>query len=194
MSKKVITLIGSTRGKKTASESIVNYLFNDVNEVELRKYRAHEIFNKKEKLDVFMNDLKDGDILLISSPVYVHSLPYPLTVVLEQMAGKEFKSCWQSKKILAVFHSGYPEDIQRKASFKICENFANETSMKWMGGLGFGGSPLIAGRPLEEVGSFTKWMRKSLDELRISLIEGNEISADAYKMAKKHFPPYPSGY
>ncbi|MEJ6951582.1 NAD(P)H-dependent oxidoreductase [Natronospora cellulosivora (SeqCode)] len=193
MSKKVLTLLGSTRGRKTASESIVNYLFEkkEFKQMELSKYLAHEIFKKKEKLDEFLLAAKNADTIIISSPVYVHSLPYPLTVVLESMADKENKDCWQGKNFFAIIHCGYPEEIQRKASLDICKNFANQTAMNWMGGIGFAGTPIIDGRPLEEVGMFTKWMRKALDELCISIIQGTEISQKAYKLAKKDRPPIP---
>ncbi len=141
MSRKVIALLGSTRGKKTASESIVDYISGNGNAegFDLVKYRAHEIFNKQDKLDDFMNDVIDSDTLLISSAVYVHSVPYPLTVVLENMSAIESRKNLEGKKLLSIFHSGYPEDIQRKASFEICENFAKVTNMEWLGGIGFGG-------------------------------------------------------
>lgn len=202
MSKKISALIASTRGKKTASESIVNYLHQKITEkkeskdlepsfaFQLKKFRVHEIFNKKQKLTEFLKETKESDTIIISTPVYVHSLPYPLTFILEKML-EESRECWQGKELTAIIHCGYPESIQRKASIQICKDFADESGMKWLGALDFGGSPIIDGRQLEEVGYFTKWIRRSLDCLSENLIRGEEISEEAYKLAKKNRLPIP---
>lgn len=80
---------------------------------------------------------------------------------IDDLTHKEF---WSDKFMSAVIHNGYPKDIQRKSSKDICYNFSKKMGSNWLGALGFGGSPLIDGKPLEEVGWFTKNMRKSLDE------------------------------
>lgn len=190
---KIIALTGSTRGIKTASESIVNYLeANLINkDVTIKKYRAYQIFNDKDKVELFTADLANSDLLLICSPVYVHSLPYPLISLLEQISTKNNKGIFKDKKLMAIIHSGYPKDIQREASLAICKNFADEMEMKWLGGIGFGGTPIIDGKPLEEVGGYTKWMRRSLEDISRSIMEGKEISEEARKYAKKHFPSIP---
>ncbi|MFW6238824.1 MAG: NAD(P)H-dependent oxidoreductase [Halanaerobiales bacterium] len=191
--KQVVALTGSTRGKKTASESIVNYL-QDVladEKVEICKYRVYQIYKSENMVEELMTVLGEVDLLLISSPVYVHSLPYPLTFLMEQLADKTEQEFWTGKQMLAVIHNGYPEDIQRKASFQICENFAREMGMEWLGAIGFGGSPLIEGRPLEETGGFFKWMRRALDEVGDSIVSGERISAQAREYEEKHFPSLP---
>jgi hypothetical protein len=110
---------------------------------------------------------------------------------MEQLSQKTGQDFWKDKKMAAVIHSGYPQDIQRKASFAICENFAEEMGMEWLSGIGFGGSPIIDGKPLEEVGRFTKWMRKALEEMAASLEKGEQVSEEAEKYAQKHFPSIP---
>lgn len=191
--KNVIALTGSTRGLKTTSESMVNYVATllDDTGLNLKKYRAFQIFQDEDKVQKLLNSLEESDLLLICTPVYVHSLPYPLLNLLEQLSEKTSVGFWRDKKMLAIIHSGYPKDIQRKASLAICKNFADQMSIEWLGGLGFGGSPIIDGRPLAEVGRFTKWMRRSLDEMSKSIITGNIISDEAKDYAKRHFPGIP---
>lgn len=190
---KIIAVTGSTRGIKTASESMVNYLAAKLASagLDLKKYRAYQIFHDEEKVQMLINSLEASDLLLICSPVYVHSLPFPLLNLMEQLAQKTAVEFWQDKKMLGIIHSGYPEEIQRKVSLAVCQNFADQLGIKWLGGLGFGGSPIIDGRPLEEVGRMTKWLRRSLDELSKSISSGNRISDDAKKYAKRHFPAIP---
>lgn len=190
---KIIALLGSTRGEKTVTESIINYMIGKVKDknVSIEKYRAYQIFNDEKRLDIFINSLRTSDLLIICSPVYVHSLPYPLIVVMEKLAGRLNREFWANKQMLSIIHNGYPQAIQRKASMEICENFAGEVGLEWLGGIGFGGSPIIDGRALEEVGSFTKWMRKALDELILTTLDGIPVSERAYKYADKHFPSIP---
>lgn len=187
---KITAIIGSNRSAKTTSDAIVNYLVQKdlTGQTVWKIYRAREIFQTGDKLLNFMEDIKDSDYFLVSTPVYVHSLPYPLISVMEQMA--HFTECHR-KKMLAVIHCGYPEDVQRKVSFDICESFAGEAGMHWIGGVGYGASPLINGTPLMDAGIFTKWMRRSLDMVWESLSSGNEITAEITKTARKHFPPIP---
>lgn len=191
--KNITVLTGSTSGRKTASESMVNYLAAKLENkaIILNKYRAHQIFQAEDKVKLFMDHLEMSELLLICAPVYVDSLPYPLISLMEQLSMKTANQFWENKKMMVIIHSGYPEDIQRKASFAICENFADEMGMQWLGGIGFGGSPIIEGRPLDEVGGFAKWMRRSLDEMSKSIITGSEISDEAKKYAQKHFPSIP---
>ena len=90
MKQKIIAVTGSTRGKNTASEEIVNYIFSELDKKNwiMQKYRAHEIFNKKKKLDNFIKSVNDADCLFFSTPIYVHSLPYPLTDSLNGRNGR----------------------------------------------------------------------------------------------------------
>lgn len=189
MSRKIIALTGSTRGKKTASESMVNYLFDIIGDrdfLKVEKYRAHEIFNNSNKLDQFRREITKADILLISSPIYVHSLPYPLTVIMEEMA-RGMGDTLYNKELLTIIHSSYPGEIQRKAGYEICERFAEEMGMKWLGAIGFAGTALLEGRPIDELGRSAKWMKKALNEVGNSMIEGTEISEKARRMAGNFF-------
>ncbi len=191
--KKVIALTGSTRGLKTASDSMINYLAEKLEgeNINLKKFRAYQVFKEEKQIESILGELEDSELILICSPVYVHSLPYPLISLMEQMAEKTGREFWKGKKMVAIIHNGYPEDIQRKAAITICENFAHEMGMEWLGGIGFGGSPIIDGRPLEEVGGFTKWMRKALDDISKSIKTGKGISEEARRCEKKHFPSIP---
>ena len=92
-------------------------------------------------------------------------------------------------KFLSVVHSSYPREIQRKPGYEICERFSEEMDMKWLGAIGFAGTGMLDGRPLEQ-GWFVKWIRRSLDEVCKSIKKDKEISERARKLAAK-FPPLP---
>ncbi len=191
--KKVTALLGSTRGSKTVTESIADYLRQNFKnaEINLIQYRAHQIFQNEKEISNLIEDLKDSEVFLIVSPVYVHSLPYPIVYLMERIENLTNKKFWGNKFMAAVIHNGYPKDIQRKSSKEICYNFSKKMGCNWLGAIGFGGSPLIAGKPLEEVGWFTKNMRKSLDEFSKNIINKSKISSKAKKYERKHFPSIP---
>lgn len=58
-----------------------------------------------------------------------------------------------------IVHSGFPEPVQRKAELRTTELFAASMGWSWQGGVGFGGTSPIDGRPLEEAGMFSKQPR-----------------------------------
>ena len=61
-----------------------------------------------------------------------------------------------------IAHSGFPEPIQRRAELRSMRFFAEQMGWTWMGGIGFGGTSPIDGRPLDEAGMFSKQLRKVL--------------------------------
>lgn len=201
-SRKVTALLGSTRGENTVTESIVDYIIKETEKLQkeqltekkkiiINKYRVYQLFKDIDRINNLVQEIKESDLLIICSPVYVHTLPYPVTDIMEQLSNKTNEEFWQGKQMLAIIHNGYPQPIQRQASLEICENFAEQLGIEYLGGLGFGGSPIIAGRSLEEVGRFTKWMRASFDEVcKSSIIDGSEITDTAKNYADKHFPSF----
>ncbi|MEC9488331.1 MAG: hypothetical protein UMV23_02465 [Halanaerobium sp.] len=191
--KQVVCLIGSTRGSKTTSESIVDYLQKQLanGNIQLKKFRVCQVFALEEEMNQFIAVLAGSDMLLLSSPLYVDSLPYPVLGVMEELSRKIRRESWSGKEMMAIIHSGYPEPIQRKACLDICRCFAEEMGLKWLGGIGFGGTSIIGGQPLEEMGRFSKWLRKALEEMAPAIIEGEPIPARARETSHKNFLPLP---
>ncbi len=187
--KRALFLLGSTRGKKTGTESTANYLGERLEGYEFEKRRAHEFFQDKEKTTSFIDELCESDLFVMLSPVYVHSLPWPFLEVLKAAADSRRKPT--GKNAAAVIHSGYIEPVQRRASREICRNFCNEISMNWLGSIDFGASPLIDGKPLGDLGRLGKWIRSALDETALCLSQGREISIKAEKLMSKHLGFFP---
>ena len=129
--------------------------------------------------------------LVLCSPVYVHSLPWPFQEVLTALADGPTRGALSGLKVMAVVHSGYLEDIQRQTCLEMCRHFCSETGMVYQGGLGFGASPLIGGRPLESTGRLMRWVRLALGEMASCIACDRELSEKAARLIRRHFALLP---
>ena len=189
--KRVVFLLGSPRGVKTGSESIADYLGARLPGFEVQKWRAHQIFRDGARVAEFMKSLQDAHLLVLCSPVYVHSLPWPFQEVLTALADSPARDALSGLTVMAVIHSGYLEEIQRQTCFEMCQHFCSETGMIYQGGIGFGASPLIDGRPLESTGRLMRWVRRALDEMATCITDDRELSDRATRLIRRHFALIP---
>jgi hypothetical protein len=189
--KKIVFLLGSPRGTSTCTEAIADYLIAQLEGYEAEKWRAHEIFKDADRTASFIDAVRSAERLVLCSPVFVHSLPWPFQELLTAIADAPDQGGLADTKVMAVIHSGYIEPIQRQTCFEICANFCCETGMVYQGGIGFGASPLIGAKPLEETGWLMKWPRRALQEMTLCINTGREVSARAKKLVRKHFALFP---
>ena len=189
--KRVVFLLGSPRGVKTCTESIANYIATRLPGHEVQKWRAHEIFRDGDRVAAFQESLRGAQLLVLCSPVYVHSLPWPLQEVLTALADNPNGRVLSGLRVMAVIHSGYPEDIQRQTCFEMCRHFCRETGMVYRGGLGFGASPLIGARPLESTGRLMRWVRRAMAEVAACIADDREVSERAIRLIRRHFALMP---
>lgn len=189
--KRVVFLLGSPRGVKTGTESIADYLGERLPGFEVEKWRAHQMFRDSERVAAFAETLRGAHLLVLCTPVYVHSLPWPFQEVLTALADAPTRDGLSGLKVMTVIHSGYFEDVQRQTCFEMCCHFCRETGMVYRGGLGFGASPLIAGRPLESTGRVMRWVRRALDEMATCIADDRELSERATALIRRHFALMP---
>jgi hypothetical protein len=92
-----------------------------------------------------------------------------------------------------IAHSGFPEPVQRRAELRTMQLFAARMGWRWMGGVGFGGTSSIDGRPLEKAGMFSRQLRKVLPLVAADVAAGRELSPAAVRLADKSPFPLPRG-
>ncbi len=68
----------------------------------MKKYRVHQIFQDEEKKQALIKDIAGSELVFICSPVYVHSLPYPLVSLMEYFSEETGKGFWKNKKMMVV--------------------------------------------------------------------------------------------
>ncbi len=71
-----------------------------------------------------------ADLLILSSPLYVDSLPAPTIAALEVLADKA-----AGKKLAVILNCGFPEPFHNTTALKICRQFARRAGCTWLGGM-----------------------------------------------------------
>lgn len=190
---KIVSLIGSIREEKSTSASLVNYLAQQFvpQGISVSNHYAGRMYHQPSGQAVFLKELKESELLIVSAPVYVDLLPAPLIHVLEEVRKKMGRNGLEGKKILAIIHSGYPEPQQRRPSLEMCRCFAREMSMEWWGGLSFGGTSLISGQPLEAMGGMTKGIRSALDQTVERIVKGGLTGVETLALEDRSTIPLP---
>lgn len=190
--KHALLLVGSPRGVKSTSESLGAYLLEQMKKkgVETSTVRLHHVvepsYMRKELLDA----VEKADLIVLSSPLYVDSLPSAVIKALELIAAdKKVRGYYKKHKFMALVNCGFPEARQNDTALHICQRFAIETGMEWAGGMGLGMGPAIDGRPLERVGGMVRNVRKALDLTALALTEGKAVPGEAVELFGKRFVP-----
>ncbi len=190
---KIVSLIGSNRGEKSTSASMVNYLAQQFipRGIPVISHYALRMYNKPHEQAVFLKDMMESELLIVSTPVYVDLLPAPLIHLLEEIRERVGRNALKGRKILAIIHSGYPELQQRRPSLEMCRCFAREMGMEWCGCLSFGGTSPISGQPLEAMGSMTKGIRSALDQTVEKIVNGGLIEVETLVLENRSTIPLP---
>ena len=101
-----------------------------------------------------------ADAVVLVAPSYLDELPAVTQRLLEDVWERRAELDGHAPLFYGIAHSGFPEPIQRRAELRSMRFFAEQMGWTWMGGIGFGGTSPIDGRPLDEAGMFSKQLRK----------------------------------
>ena len=132
--------------------------------------------------------LADADLFVLVSPLYVDSLPYLVTRILEWLA-RSSAPLRPSTAFAAVINCGFPEAGQCRTALDILRVFARRTRLDWAGGLALGEGGAIDGQSLEALGGFTRRVRTALDQAAAELAEGHSVPADAVEQFARRLLP-----
>jgi multimeric flavodoxin WrbA len=193
-----LLLVASPRGRKSTSHSLGRYLFEQLNisgfQTELiQLYPALGSHNRTQSL---LEAVPSNDLIVLAFPLYVDSLPGPVTHALELIAAH--RSAVQPTgeagrpAFVAIVNSGFPEAEQNQTALAICAQFARRAGFTWAGGLALGGgSSIVNGTPLNQLGWRGNSIRASLEITASSLASGNPIPDEAVRlMAKRRMPKW----
>jgi NAD(P)H-dependent FMN reductase len=168
----VLMIVGSPKQNHSTSEKIGDYLCR------LLSSKGHQTDRINATIATLSDDgqntlelkSKRADLILFAFPLYVDSLPAPLTNVC-QILSKSIAG--SGKKIVAICNSGFPEPIHNNMALDILKNFSRQTGLVWIGGVSVGsGAALASKKPmkLEEHGGMTMKLQRTL-ELLASIID-----------------------
>ncbi|MGE5230015.1 MAG: NAD(P)H-dependent oxidoreductase [Deltaproteobacteria bacterium] len=133
--------------------------------------------------------LAAADVVVLIAPSYLDELPAVTQRLLEDVWERRAELRGRAPLFYGIAHSGFPEPIQRRAELRSMRFLAEQMSWIWMGGVGFGGTSPIDGRPLEQAGMFSKQLRNVLPLVAADIAAGRPFSPETVRRsAKSPFP------
>ena len=189
---KAVLLIGSPRMKKSASFTLGNHL--------LDRLATHEVtgeirfiqrdLRSDEALDALTDAVAQADLVILSTPLYVDSLPAPVTRTLEMLAQRLAKRERPARQqFVTIINCGFPEAAHNDVALAICEQFAHAAGFAWAGGLALGAGEAVKGRPLTESAGMARNVIAALDQAAEALAQGETIPGEAQALMRKPLIP-----
>ena len=191
-----LVLVGSPKGGASTSASIGDHLLAHLAEhgVEGRQVRIVKALKTEEGTRALLADVAAADLVVLSFPLYVDSLPAPVTRALELIAAARTAApgseAGDPASFVAVVQCGFAESEHNDVALEICRNFSNAAGLAWAGGLAMGEGAMIGGQPLEKVGGRVRSAVAALDLAAAGLAAGDAVPDEAVRtMAKPPLPP-----
>lgn len=187
----VLILIGSPKGRNSASFRLGSKLAEG-----LREHGAavsegivpHELRSEEGTVQL-LEAVDASDLVVLAFPLYVDSLPAPLTRLLERIAGR--RDCITpagTPRLAVIVQCGFPESHQCDTAVGICRLFSERTGMRWAGALamGMGGS---LGEDFKKLPGGGRNILRALDMASQSLANGGDIPEEATTLFAKPLMP-----
>ena len=192
--RRAVLLVGSPRTKKSSSQSLGGYLFDQMaaRGVQVETFYTHTSINSAERMQALLAAVDSADLLLLAFPLYVDSLPAPTIAVLERIADRRRGKPRTGQRFAAMANCGFPEAAHNRTALAICAAFARQVGFDWAGSLALGaGEGLVHGEPLAEAGGPAALFRQALDLAAEALAQGAPVPQQAVDLlAKPVVPPW----
>ena len=188
----VLLLVGSPGGAKSTSESLGAYLLAQLltKGFATEKVYIYPSVNSKKGRAALLAEADRADLVILVFPLYVDSLPAPVTRTLELIHDHRRQSSQaKATRFMAMTNCGFPEAHQCQTALSICRLFARQAGFEWAGGLALGGGGAIGGKPLEKAGGMAKSVRKALELAGTALAEGQSVPQAAVDLMAKPLMP-----
>ncbi|HVN16404.1 MAG TPA: NAD(P)H-dependent oxidoreductase [Anaerolineales bacterium] len=192
--KHAVLLIGSPRTRKSTSNSLGNYLFEQLQKrnIQTDTIYIHTTTHSSERTKAMLEALDAADLVTLAFPLYVDSLPAPAMDALERIAAhRQTQGIAKPHQLfVAIANCGFPEPNHNATALAICANFARLTGFEWAGSLALGaGEGMVHGAPLNEIDGRAMPLKKALDLAADALSKGLAIPQEAQAFLAKPFIP-----
>ncbi|MFP4476873.1 MAG: NAD(P)H-dependent oxidoreductase [Desulfatibacillaceae bacterium] len=190
--KRALLLAGSPRYLSSTSESLGSYLMDRLAEKGvLCETRAVFSDMKDEKgRAALLSAVESADIVVLSCPLYVDSLPAQVIRALEMVARERGKTGKDPEQwFCAMVNCGFPESRHNDTALDTCRLFARQGGFRWAGGLGLGGGEAIRGRSLYSAWWLTINVRRALNLAAEALVRGRPLPEKAGELFSRPLVP-----
>ncbi len=185
---RVLLLVGSPRGRKSASTLLGGYLSKHLEE---KGWEAETLwlikhFSNPEKMDVVLEAIGRADVVVLAAPLYDDCQPYIVVKTMEAISSMGEKI--EKKRFFTIINCGFGESVHiTEVSISLYKKFATDVGFEWAGSLAVGGGEMLRareGRTLEDLGSLGKKLRLSLESIAGSLSEDRKESDRAFEFPR----------
>ncbi|HDL85840.1 MAG TPA: hypothetical protein ENH11_05905 [Candidatus Acetothermia bacterium] len=186
---RVLLLVGSPKAPgKSVSEALGAYV---IEKMEARRWSSETIFirmslQSDEGRAALVEAVKTADLIILSFPLYVDSLPAPVIRAMELIAEARFD---KGTHFVAIANCGFPEAQHNKVAMSICQRFAHASGLEWAGGLALGMGGALSGQRLEEQGGMVRNIIKALDLAVDAFAENKPVPDEAIRLMAKPIIP-----
>ncbi len=189
--RRALLLVGSPKGKKSTSQALGGYLFDQLDNYGIQTETIHlyPALGTAEGRQSLLAAVDSHDLIVLASPLYIDCLPGPVTHALELIAAHCAEEPDQHA-FTAIINSGFPEAKQNETALAICAAFTRRAGFIWAGGLALGGGAgVVNGTPLIKLGWRASSIRIALELAARSLAAGMPIPDNAIAlMGKRRIP------
>jgi hypothetical protein len=189
-----LLLVGSPKPGVSSSSSLGTYLLEELEQRGLRSDTVNltRALRSDVATEAWHAAVAAADLVVLSFPLYVDSLPAPVIRALELIAARRAGPpavAGGRPALVAICQCGFPEAEHNEVALEICRNFAPAARFEWAGGLGMGGGGMASRRPLREIRGMLRSAVRALDLTAAELAAGRPVPAEAVRlMAKPAIP------
>jgi multimeric flavodoxin WrbA len=190
--RRALLLVGSPKTRKSTSNSLGGYMFEHLQQqgIQTETIYLHTVLRSPARWQALLEALEAADLVTLAFPLYVDTLPAPVTEALERIAIYRQGRQTRPQLFSAIANCGFPEAQQTATALAICQTFAKQAGFVWAGALALGGGEAINGASLVEAGGKAIRIRRSLEMAAGSLAKGQAIPQAARDMMAKPVIPH----
>ena len=184
--RRALLLVGSPRGSSSVSGGLAAHLAALLTERGLSvttEWICRRSPTDPERLDL-ARSLRKADVVALATPLYVDSLPAPVTEALEWLARERAAAGAARPRFLALVNCGFPEAVHTDTALAICRLFAEQAGLDWIGGLGIGGGGMLAGKPLAELGVRARAVTRALALTANAIAQGRVVPDESQRLVR----------
>jgi multimeric flavodoxin WrbA len=189
--RRVLMLVGSPRGSASVSAAIASHLEGLLTKrgLTVSTVWVGKSLRSDGERKALAAGLCSADVVILATPLYVDSLPAPVTEALEVLARGRASAV--RPRLLAVVNCGFPEAVQTETALAICRLWARSAGLDWIGGIGLGAGGMFAGKPLAELGGRARALTRGLALAADAIARGVVAPEEALRLARTlTIPPW----
>jgi multimeric flavodoxin WrbA len=191
--RRALLLVGSPKTRKSTSVSLGGYLFEQLEgrAIETETIYLYTVLRSAKKWQALIDALDAADLVMLAFPIYVDTLPAPVTEALERIAAhRQEREAGRRQIFAAIANCGLPEVDHTALGLAVSEAFARQAGFAWAGSLALGSGEIINGVPLIEGGGMTLRIRQALEQAAEALAQGQTIPEEARAMMARPIVPH----